>query len=143
MTAHPAEMPNVFSGDEGDRTLSQALFDALFRDMDQALRQMGVGDLGVPHHMKRMMKAYKGRALAYDAALADPALMEGALRRNLFGAAAVPPPETLAWFGAYACRSWESLAAQPSAALLDGTVFFEELDDEKEKSGNSDSRMVA
>lgn len=66
--------------------VSQALFDCMFADMDQTLREMGVGDMGVAKHMKRMMKAYNGRSQAYGEALNNGDLeLEGALRRNLYG----------------------------------------------------------
>ncbi len=34
--------------------LSQAFFDAMFADLDRALREMGIGDLSVGKHVKRM-----------------------------------------------------------------------------------------
>ncbi len=65
--------------------LAQALFDLMFADMDQNLRQMGVGDLGVSKRIKFMAKAFYGRLAAYEAGLAaDDAALADALRRNLF-----------------------------------------------------------
>lgn len=78
--------------------LSQALFDVTFKDMDQTLREMGIGDMGIPKHMKRMMKAFNGRMHSYQAAIAPESLndheieglkissLEDALNRNLYGA---------------------------------------------------------
>lgn len=45
--------------------VGQALFDTLFKDMDQSLREKGVGDMGVPRHMKRMLEGFNGRHTAY------------------------------------------------------------------------------
>ena len=56
--------------------ISQSLFDSVFKDMDQTLREMGIGDMGVPKHMKRMMKAFNGRMHSYQWAV-DPDSMEG------------------------------------------------------------------
>ena len=53
----------------GDKALSQKLFDIFFVSMDQSLREMGVGDLAVPKHMKRMMNGFNGRADGYEQAL--------------------------------------------------------------------------
>ena len=65
--------------------LAQALFDRMFADMDQNLRQMGVGDLGVAKRIKAMAKAFYGRVAAYEAGLAaEDATLADALRRNLF-----------------------------------------------------------
>ena len=58
-------------GDASARTLAQGLFDAFCRDMDHNLREMGVGDQGVPRQMRRVGEAFYGRAQAYDAALAE------------------------------------------------------------------------
>lgn len=70
--------------------LSQALFDRFFVDMDEALREQGVGDLSVPRHIKRMMQGFNGRREVYEAALAseDDVLLADILKRNLYGAIA-------------------------------------------------------
>ncbi|MEM8833425.1 MAG: ubiquinol-cytochrome C chaperone family protein, partial [Pseudomonadota bacterium] len=47
----------------GENKLSQSLFDVFFKTMDRSLREMGVGDLSVPKHMKRMMKGFNGRLI--------------------------------------------------------------------------------
>ena len=74
-------------GQEPDgRKLSQALFDRVFVGVEQALREMGVGDLSVPRHMKRMMTGFNGRARAYDSALREGAeVLQNVIRRNVFG----------------------------------------------------------
>ena len=43
------------------RQYSQDLFDFMFLDMDQSLREMGVGDLSVGKRVKEMGKAFLGR----------------------------------------------------------------------------------
>lgn len=74
--------------------IGQALFDIFFRDMDQAMREAGVGDLGVGKKIRKMAQAYYGRAAAYDEALGKAAPAEataerkaalaGVLTRNLY-----------------------------------------------------------
>ncbi len=61
------------TGEQGEeaRGFNQALFDAAFADMDQTLRNMGIGDMGVPKHMRRMMTGFNGRMHAYEEALDD------------------------------------------------------------------------
>jgi cytochrome b pre-mRNA-processing protein 3 len=49
--------------------VAQDLVDAFFRQLDASLREMGVGDMGVPKRMKRLAQAFFGRAAAYDRAL--------------------------------------------------------------------------
>jgi cytochrome b pre-mRNA-processing protein 3 len=74
------------AADPRARNIGQALFDRFCVDMDHNLREMGVGDLSVPKHMRRVGEAYYGRAQAYRAALAlegQNALIE-ALERNIY-----------------------------------------------------------
>ena len=56
---------------EGGAALSQALFDHFCNDMDDNLREMGVGDLTVPKRMQAFGEAFYGRTAAYDLALTE------------------------------------------------------------------------
>ena len=56
--------------------LSQCIFDEMFKDMDQTLREMGIGDVGIPKHMKKMMKAFNGRMHNYQMAINPDVLTE-------------------------------------------------------------------
>jgi cytochrome b pre-mRNA-processing protein 3 len=47
----------------------QALFDAYIRGLDDALREMGVGDLSVGKKMRKLGEAFYGRVKSYDQAL--------------------------------------------------------------------------
>ncbi len=53
--------------------IGQALFDMFFADMDQAMREAGVGDLGVGKRIRKMAQAFYGRAAAYDTAMGKAA----------------------------------------------------------------------
>ncbi len=108
--------------DPGDtEALGQALFDVMFQDMDQSLRELGAGDLGVGPRVKRMAQGLYGRIAAYEAGLSGPAPgqeagpeveLEAALRRNLFGTV-TPEPEQVRTMAAYlrgtvaALSQWE------------------------------------
>jgi cytochrome b pre-mRNA-processing protein 3 len=72
---------------------SQHLFDAFCRDLDANLREMGVGDMGVPRRMRRFGEEFYGRQAAYQAALdaSDPSALENALARNIFEREAIEP----------------------------------------------------
>ena len=73
--------------------LAQALFDRMFVDMDENLREMGVGDLSVGTRVKGMAKAFYGRTAAYEAGLKEGQKeLTLALRRNLYRAGE-PKPE--------------------------------------------------
>ena len=96
-------------------SLAQAVFDAMFSDMDVTLREMGVGDLSVGRRVRAMWEAFNGRALAYDAALsaADPLALEAALVRNVWRGAT--PPE--------GCAARLARLVRAQAAGLDGQAF--------------------
>ncbi len=66
--------------------LGQAVFDLMFADMDQNLREMGTGDLGVGKRVKAMAKAFYGRAQVYEAGLEEEGTdgLNQALARNLY-----------------------------------------------------------
>ena len=68
--------------------VGQLVFDAMFADLDQNLREMGVGDLGIAKRVRKMASAFYGRTAAYDEALdgysEDPQPLELAVKRNMF-----------------------------------------------------------
>jgi cytochrome b pre-mRNA-processing protein 3 len=70
----------------GGRELGQGLFDRFCRDMDDNMREMGVGDLAVPGKMRRIGETFYGRQAAYWAALAAPQgeNLVTVLARNVF-----------------------------------------------------------
>lgn len=119
---------------EAGRNLDQALFDLMFADMDRSLREMGVGDLRVGRRIKIMLKAFYGRAKAYDDALdgaADgdegTATMGEVVRRNLFGT--VEPTEAaVAAISAYIFAVVDALGRQADDGFLAGKVTFPAFD---------------
>jgi cytochrome b pre-mRNA-processing protein 3 len=101
--------------------VAQDLVDVLFRQLDRSLREMGVGDFGVPKRMKKLAQAFYGRAADYDPALdaADAAALAEALGRNVCGG--TRPARALA---RYAIAADAELAALDLSALLrDGPSF--------------------
>lgn len=72
--------------DEAAQQLAQVVFDTMFRDFDQSLREMGVGDMGVGPRIKKMASSFYGRVGAYDKALEadDNNELEPAIARNIF-----------------------------------------------------------
>ena len=103
--------------------LAQAVFDAMFADMDINLRELGVGDLSVGKKVRAMWEALHGRARAYEAALdaGDAAALAAALARNVWRGGAAPRAGALA---AIMMASDAALARQNLAALVAGEVAF-------------------
>jgi cytochrome b pre-mRNA-processing protein 3 len=109
--------------EETGKVCGQGLFDRFCADMDDNLREMGIGDMSVPRHMKRVGEAFYGRTQAYQAALAaadDQALAE-ALVRNIYGGA-TSSAAAVSHLAAYIRRLASALAVQPVAALIEGHV---------------------
>ncbi len=89
-------------GGAGNGRLGQAVFDRMFADMDQNLREMGIGDLRVGREIKALALSFYGRIKAYDEALAgDATAMDLALRRNAYADGGTPSDFQLAQLGRY------------------------------------------
>ena len=105
---------------EPGRGLAQEVFDTFCTNMDQSLREMGVGDLAVPKRMKKIGEAFYGRLAAYDSALTagDRGALAQALQRNVYDGAG----DRLAIEGlaAYMMAASRQLAAGPDGDLLGG-----------------------
>ncbi len=111
-----------------DRTaaLAQDLFDVLFADMDQNLREMGIGDMGIGRRVKGLARGFYGRIASYDAALgaaADPRELPAALRRNLYRKTE-PGEDAVAAVADYVRREASVLATTDTETLMAGEVVF-------------------
>ena len=107
---------------DGGNSLSQALFDRFCADMDDNLREMGVGDLTVPKRMQAFGEAFYGRTSAYDLAFeaGDDALAQ-ALSRNVFNGEFLDNAKALA---AYVRNVNTTLAALDDTAVRTGSWTF-------------------
>src|SRR4051794_1551817 len=98
LLAHVALVVDRLMQEDAGQEAGQALFDLFCADIDDNLREMGVGDLSVPKHMKRVGEAFYGRAQAYREALAreDDAALIDALTSNIYAVEARAAPPRLA-----------------------------------------------
>jgi len=105
---------------------AQALFDAYVRGLDDALRDMGVGDLSVGKKMRRLGEAFYGRVRNYDeaiGALPDRAALEAIVARTVLMGDAVAAGA----FADYAISAMAGLERQQLAALLEGDVEWPQV----------------
>jgi cytochrome b pre-mRNA-processing protein 3 len=103
---------------------AQALFDTYVKSLDDALREMGVGDLSVGKKMRKLGEAFYGRARNYDAALAclpDAGPLEAMIARTVYARGGEAHAPALA---RYAGAAAQTLAAQPLDAVLDGRLAW-------------------
>jgi cytochrome b pre-mRNA-processing protein 3 len=111
------------AGVEQGRRIGQRLFDRFCQDLDDNLREMGIGDLAVPKHMRRFGEAFYGRQAAYLRALdaADERDFENALARNMLKDAG---SDAVVRLGRYARAVIGELDAQEEGALVGGELAF-------------------
>ncbi len=113
-------------GGEKLLSLSQAVFDLMFSDMDQSLREIGVGDLGVGKRVKAMAKVFYGRVVAYEMALdGQEETLEAALERNHYGTLEEPASShSIARMADYVRENDRYLSSQQTEDLKCGKVQF-------------------
>lgn len=109
---------------DASKELGQKVFDILFADMDQTLREIGISDLKVGKEIKGMASAFYGRIGAYDEGLDSPdgdTELQAALTRNVY-AGTVPEGDALSAMSAYARRFNAALGDVSTASILEGTL---------------------
>ena len=106
------------------KDLAQAVFDAMFSDMDINLREIGVSDMRIGKRVRDMWEAFNGRSTAYAAALdaGDAALLAEAVARNVWRGTA--PEGSASALAALMLDQAAHLATQPITALAAGRVSF-------------------
>lgn len=110
---------------EAGRTLGQLLTETFVTDMDDNMREMGVGDLAVPRRVKKAAAGLYERALRYRGALGTGA-SAGALRETLRDLVLGPdaPAEKADGLANHLRAVAAGLAGVPGADLLAGRVRF-------------------
>ncbi len=104
--------------------LAQAVFDAMFADMDFSLREIGVSELSVGRKIRQMWEAFHGRAMAYEAPLAvgDGEALAEALGRNVWRGDA--PPGSAEALSSVALAQDRALSAHTLEQLAGGDARF-------------------
>jgi len=117
------------SGGEPARKVGQDVFDHFCRDMDKSLRELGVGDLSVPKHMRRVGEAYYGRAKAYEPGLstANSEALAEAVARTVFPDDS--QPEAAIGLAAYAVAAAGRLEKQDENEIIAGKPDFPQVED--------------
>jgi cytochrome b pre-mRNA-processing protein 3 len=103
---------------------AQALFDTYVQSLDDALREIGVGDTSVGKKMRKLGEAFFGRVKSYEEALAalpDRAPLEALIARTVFAGGEAAPATSMV---DYLLAQREALAANPLEGLQDGRVAW-------------------
>lgn len=106
------------------KKLAQAVFDAMFLDMDINLREIGISDMRVGKSVKDMWKAFNGRSAAYAAALAadDAEVLAASLARNVWRGR--DPDEHARVLAQMVMAQYRHMQAQPLETLFKGEPGF-------------------
>ena len=98
--------------------IAQNIIDAFFEDVDHSIRELGVGDPGVPKRMKKLAGMYYGRLESYAGALDrnDREALEAALKRNIH------PEEGEAAPSMQALADWMFAAEQALGAVDENDI---------------------
>jgi len=115
----------------GLRDVAQDVTDHFFREVDHSLRELGIGDMGVPKRMKKLARMFYGRLAAYGQAVeaADGVVLAEALKRNI-------APDRAVWneaaaLAAYVLDAHREMAGLSVEELLSGKLRFAPLPQEK------------
>jgi cytochrome b pre-mRNA-processing protein 3 len=110
-------------GEQGDET-AQALMERYIRGLDDAFRDLGVGDVGVAKKVKKLAEAFYGRAKAFQeafAALPERTALEDVIARTTLEGG----DGNVAGLTDYVLATRDSLSQQTLDALYAGEVTFE------------------
>jgi cytochrome b pre-mRNA-processing protein 3 len=105
------------------KQLVQEITEEFFKDVDHSLRELGIGDGGVPKRIKKLASMFYGRVDAYARALddGDEAALATALERNVAPQGRLADARGLA---AHVMMLADAIGRQGDEALVCGTVEF-------------------
>jgi cytochrome b pre-mRNA-processing protein 3 len=108
-----------------DQKIAQSVFDLMFADLDQNLREMGVGDVGVSKRIRAMAEAFYGRATAYSNSMLeeDNIALTAALRRNLYRNSEAEDQQIIG-ISIYMRNQVAHLKSQQLSELIQGKISF-------------------
>jgi len=114
--------------DQGDsaQIMGQKLFDAMFRDMDTQLREIGIGDMGIGKRIKKMAQGFYGRMESFDVGLdsEDESILSAALERNVYRHGLPEHPEALTRLAAYVRAQHGHIESQTIDDIVAGKLSF-------------------
>lgn len=120
-----AVMRFLKTGGREARNTSQKLFEVMFQNMDDSLRELGVGDLSIGRKIRTLAENFYGRLTVYEENLADRSGLAQALGRNIYNDDAARDAPALA---DYLQRLSKHIEAQPEARLACGIVHFVDVE---------------
>lgn len=110
---------------EAGQKLGRNVVERLFAELDDTMREWGVGDLTVPKQMHEAAGAFYGRLKAYEVAMVGPPdALASALVRNVYAGETAGKAAPASHLAAYVRRAALGLQHQPFAAIAGGEIVF-------------------
>lgn len=108
--------------------MSSDILDEFFKDVDHSIRELGVGDAGVPKRMKKLARMFYGRMGAYWTAIDNDDLdsLAQALKRNILPDDPDASGLDAKGLAAYMMTGAAALRTQADADILAGRIVFPE-----------------
>ncbi len=102
---------------------AQKVFDLFFQNMDDSLREMGIGDMSIGRKIRGLAEAFYGRVGAYEECLSakDENALVAAISRNIYEEKEKPEA---ARFAAYLRKLCNALETQQVSEIMDGRIEF-------------------
>jgi cytochrome b pre-mRNA-processing protein 3 len=126
LSAHMALILRVSrTADKRVKDIVQVLNEEFFKDVDHSLRELGIGDAGVPKRMKKLVSMFYGRVESYVSAIdaGDKPALIAALERNMAPGGKLRDSEG---FAIYLMNAAQRIENQIPDAFLKGKLNFEQ-----------------
>jgi cytochrome b pre-mRNA-processing protein 3 len=127
LSAHMALVLRVSrKADKQVKDTVQVLNEEFFKDVDHSLRELGIGDAGVPKRMKKLISMFYGRVDSYVAAIdaGDKSALATALDRNLAPGGKLRDSDG---FALYLMGAAKRVEAQIPDEFLKGKLNFSQI----------------
>lgn len=110
-------------GDSEAKPVAQDLVDRFMADVEDSIREIGIGDVAVPKRMRKLAGMFYERVGSYDPPLTagDPVALAAALSKHALPGDA--PPQDGLRLAAYLLDTNAAFAAIPIAAVLSGRLM--------------------
>jgi cytochrome b pre-mRNA-processing protein 3 len=128
------------AGEQG-RALGQEVFDLMFADMDESLRHIGIGELSVGKHAKRLARSFYARLATLDEVrgTSPRAPLAQMLRTNVYHGGAPPSAHQLNALLSYLLTAEAVLRAQAAEDLLAGRLDWAPPERPKSKTPSEET----
>ena len=127
LSAHMALVLRVSrKADQRVKDTVQVLNEEFFKDVDHSLRELGIGDAGIPKRMKKLVSMFYGRVDAYVAAIdaGDQSALMTALERNITPNGKLRDAQG---FAIYMMNAAKRVEAQVPEDFLKGKLNFSQV----------------